>query len=100
MTNESPTMIQVIHRFVKGYHVFTSQDVSSLYVASKDARKAFDSVPGGLKTILAYDLREKFKPEQIIVEATLTFSEFMEMVLDGDDFELALTDRQFSLKVA
>ena len=33
--------INVQYKNIEGYHVFTSDDVDGLYIASKDPRKAF-----------------------------------------------------------
>ena len=47
MREAQAATIRAQYRFVDGYHVFTSEDVRGLYVASKDAREAFDKcLPG------------------------------------------------------
>ena len=59
-----PIIIDVQYRHVDGYHVFTSDDVYGLYVASKDARKAFDGVAPALATLLGrnYEIVASVEP--------------------------------------
>lgn len=64
--------IRAQYRFVDGYHIFTSEDVRGLYVASKDAKKAFDSVCPILRELVSRKLKIACE-----VEPTMTFDEFM-----------------------
>lgn len=101
--SESSAWVQVFYRYHKEHHVFTSPDVRGLYVASKDPRKAFNAVPASIKTLLAYELSEKIKPEQIKVEMPLTFTEFKQSIRQEEDAiepnDLALTDRPFRVSL-
>ena len=65
-------VIDVQYRHVEGYHVFTSEDVYGLYVASKDARKAFDGVAPALAALLGrnYEI-------DAVVEPAVPFAEFL-----------------------
>ena len=67
------TLIDVQYRHMEGYHVFTSEDVYGLYVASKDARKAFDAVAPALELLLEknYDIAGS------TVEPVESFAEFL-----------------------
>lgn len=55
-----------------GYHVFTSEDVRGLYVASKDPKKAFDQVAPTLAMLLERKLGAACE-----VLTAETFDEFM-----------------------
>ncbi len=44
--------VDVSYRYVGGYHIFTSKDVRGLYVASQDARKAYEDVALMLKELI------------------------------------------------
>ncbi len=52
MPVEPVTMIEVQYRFIDGYHVFTSEDVYGLYVASKNPEKAFNNVTASIKKLI------------------------------------------------
>ena len=65
-------VIDVQYRHVDGYHVFTSDDVYGLYVASKDARKAFDGVAPALAVLL-----ERNYEIVAAVEPAVPFSDFL-----------------------
>lgn len=69
---EYPT-IAVKYRYVDGYHVFTSEDVRGLHVASKDAKKAFDSVSEVLQELLSHMMKQK----GVVVVPTAPFEEWM-----------------------
>lgn len=64
--------IRTQYRFVDGYHVFTSEDVRGLYVASKDAKEAFDSVCPVLRELITLKLKTPCE-----VEPAMAFNEFM-----------------------
>src|SRR5260370_120274 len=64
--------ISVRYRFVDGYHVFTSQDVRGLYVASKDPRKAYDDVADVL-----HELVSRQSGVDVEIVPTLTFEEWL-----------------------
>lgn len=65
--------ISVRYRFVDGYHVFTSQDVRGLYVASRDPRKAYDDVAEVLRELVA-----RKSGADIEIVPTLTFEEWLD----------------------
>jgi hypothetical protein len=64
--------IHVQYKFVDGYHVFTSEDVRGLYVASKDPQKAFEDVGPVLQELIAMKLKGSCE-----IEPTMTFDEFV-----------------------
>lgn len=65
--------IKVNYRQVEDYHVFTSEDLYGLYVASKDPEIAFDRlVPSVVELVkLNYDMN-------VSVDLTQSFREFAE----------------------
>lgn len=63
--------ISVQLRVVDDYHVFTSDDLRGLYVASKDPRKAFASVPDAIQALVKADLGVDCQ-----VEHSMTYDEF------------------------
>lgn len=65
--------ISVGYRFVDGYHVFTSQDVRGLYVASRDPRKAYDSVAEVLQVLVSKQSGEAL----VEIVPTMTFEEWL-----------------------
>ena len=67
--------IHVQYRFVDGYHVFTSEDVRGLYVASKDPQKAFEDVCPVLQELITLKLKSP-----CVIEPTMTFDEFVAYV--------------------
>jgi hypothetical protein len=79
VTSEARTAtVHVKYRFVDGYHIFTSDEVRGLYVASKDAREAFDSVSPMLQELISLKLKVLCK-----VETPMTFDEFSAHVEAG-----------------
>jgi hypothetical protein len=77
MHNENPAeeyvAVSVGYRFVDGYHVFTSQDARGLYVASRDPRKAYESVAEVLQELMA----RQNGVSVVEVVPTLTFEEWL-----------------------
>jgi hypothetical protein len=49
------TTVSARYKNVEGWHVFQSDDLPGLYVASKDARKAFDDVALSIQTLVRLD---------------------------------------------
>lgn len=45
----------VEYRLIEGNHIFTSKDVKGLYVASKNAEKALNGLPGIIKKLFKYN---------------------------------------------
>ena len=64
--------IRVNYRFMDGYHVYTSEDVYGLYVASRDPQAAYAAVAPSLEKLI--QLNEGVACR---VEPTLTFSELI-----------------------
>jgi len=90
--------ISVQYRNVDGYHVFTSADMRGLYVASKDARQAFDSVGPLLQELFAIKTGQACD-----VEPARDFNEFMDAVRDHRRRQAPqqiLGDRQFVIRCA
>ncbi|HRD28319.1 MAG TPA: hypothetical protein PLO65_08465 [Caulobacter sp.] len=74
------TTVNVEYKHRDGWHVFTSQDALGLYVASKDARTAYEDVPGALKMLMELDYSC-----QCEVSRAIPFEQFAEKVLRGND---------------
>lgn len=55
MATERVTTVNVNYRHQDGWHVFTSSDMAGLYVASKDARTAYEDVPVAVKRLIELD---------------------------------------------
>jgi hypothetical protein len=84
-------MVQYKHR--DGWHVFSSNDVPGLYVASKDPVKAYDDVPVALKQIMELDYACQWE-----VRRAPSFVEFRERLLksrSNDDNEPQLQTESF-----
>jgi hypothetical protein len=64
--------IRVNYRFIDGHHVYTSDDVYGLYVADRDADRAYARVAPSLERLIRLN-------EGIVcrVEPALTFSELV-----------------------
>ena len=61
--------IRVHYRCIDGYHVYTSDNVYGLYVANRDAQKAYDAVAPSLEKLI--QLNEGLTCR---VEPVMTFS--------------------------
>lgn len=55
MTSEAITTVSVQYRHRDGWHIFTSTDIPGLYVASQDARAAYEDVPIAVKRLIELD---------------------------------------------
>ena len=79
MDNEKPAgeyvAVSVGYRFVDGYHVFTSQDVRGLYVASRDPRKAYENVAEVLQELMA----KQIGVSKVEAVQTMTFEEWLSL---------------------
>jgi hypothetical protein len=96
----SEALVATIHaqyRFVDGYHVFTSEDVRGLYVASKDPEQAFDSVCPVLQELVTLKLKVP-----CTIEPTMTFAEFMAHVHERGSMPAApvMASRDFIVRCA
>ena len=49
------TSISTTYRTVEGWHVFVSDDLPGLYVASKDLQSAYDDVVRSIQSLLKLD---------------------------------------------
>jgi hypothetical protein len=101
MTTRRPLMtivtsVQAQYKAVDGWHIFTSRDVPGLYVASKDAKIAYDDVALSIQMLLR--LNEGIECE---VRAEQTFQEFLRTARgDEEDEEFAIpvmSSRRFAL---
>jgi hypothetical protein len=50
-----PLLVEVRYKSDDGWHVFTSPNMGGLYVASRDAREAFDDVATAIKKLVKLD---------------------------------------------
>ncbi|HUP90955.1 MAG TPA: hypothetical protein VM074_01810 [Solimonas sp.] len=66
------TSVHVAYKQVDGWHVFSSEKMPGLYVASKNAAKAFNDVAKAIEMLVELNANAKCKavPE-------MTFSEFL-----------------------
>ena len=91
--------IDVQYQFVDGYHIFTSDDVYGLYVASKDAQTAFDSVAPAIELLLKENdnLEGKIRP-------AVPFKDWLKMRQEpgagNPPRQLVLRDTSYLLDVA
>lgn len=77
MLVESVAMIEVQYRYIDGCHIFTSEDVYGLYVASKSPEKAYRDVQPSIEKLmrLNHGLDIEVTPAQ-------TYSEFVKAPTD------------------
>ena len=92
--------INVQYRYFEGYHVFTSDDVDGLYIASKDPRKAFDDVKPAIELLV-----RKNEGFDCVVESAMSYRDFMAARhRTSDEPELphpaVLSNSQFVLRAA
>lgn len=93
---ELTAAIRVNYRFIDGYHVYTSDDVYGLYVARRDAARAYAAVAPSLEKLIRLN-------ERIIcrVEPVLTFSELVRSARNPDQPILhEITSRSFVARAA
>lgn len=87
------TSICVSHKFTEDWHVFSSDDLPGLYVASRNSEVAFKDVGNAIEKLLMLNegITCKAVPE-------LTFKEFLELSeADNEDEIIVLEDKRFSL---
>lgn len=93
------TTISVSYRFREGYHIFTSKDVRGLHVASKDARKAYESVSEVLR-----ELVQREAGVEVEIVQVLSFDEWMGDIRNEDNVDTpnspTLSDRRFLVRPA
>lgn len=61
-------LIELTHSYRHSTHIFTSTDLSGLYVASDSIAKAIDGIVPSVHTLLAEKLKDRFMPNQIQVQ--------------------------------
>lgn len=54
-TDNPSTSINVQHKYRDGWHVFYSDDMPGLYVASDDPRKAYDDIAPSIEKLIKLD---------------------------------------------
>ena len=90
--------IRAKYRFIDGYHVFTSEDVRGLYVASRDAKVAFEEVATVLEDLITRKIKGACE-----VRATLSFQDFLRATTGQEPSPSAtpvLQDREFVIRCA
>lgn len=88
--------IRVNYRLIDGYHVYTSDDVYGLYVASQDAAKAYAAVAPSLEKLIK--LNEGI---DCSVEPAMTFSELVRSARRPDlPVVQEITSRSFVARAA
>lgn len=90
------TSICVSYKYAEDWHVFSSDDLPGLYVASKDARVAFQDVATSIEKLI-------FLNESVRIKAIpeLSFKQFLEKIegTEVDDI-LVLSDKRFIIQEA
>ena len=72
--------VAVLYGFRDGYHVFTSDELYGLYIASKDPETAFNGIVPAIETLM----REN-EGIDIKAEPAFTLSEFLSVMRAQDD---------------
>lgn len=87
------TSICVNYKFAEDWHVFASDDLPGLYVASKHSEIAFRDVATAIEKLVFLD-------EGVTCKATpeMSFKEFVELTQPSDDEILELHDKRFILQ--
>lgn len=95
-TMPQTTVIRVSYRLIGGLHVYTSEDVYGLYVASRDPQRAYDSVAPALQKLIS--LNEGMNCR---VEPALTYSEMLRTAHNPDQpLVREITSRSFLARAA
>jgi hypothetical protein len=91
-------VLNVQYRFIDGHHVFTSEEVDGLYVASQDPRRAYDDLSHAIKQLVLMN-------DHVSIELSpmLNFREFLSQArrtaaAGEPPFELG--PQQFAVKIA
>ncbi|HEX3881989.1 MAG TPA: hypothetical protein VHW66_04975 [Stellaceae bacterium] len=88
--------IRVQYRCIDGCHVYTSEDVYGLYVANRDAEKAYDAIAPSLEKLI--QLNEGLSCR---VEPIMTFSEMVRSARNPDQpVAHEITSRSFVARAA
>jgi hypothetical protein len=89
------TSICVKYKYAEDWHVFASDDLPGLYVASRDAKKSFDDVGPAIQKLLLLD--EGISCE---VVSELDFREFIELAkgeASDEPAPMMFSDRRFAV---
>jgi len=73
------TSVCVNYTYAEEWHVFRSDDLNGLYVASKDARRSFDDVASAIEKLIFLD-----EGVQCTVKPEMTFDKFISCVKARD----------------
>lgn len=92
------TSICVKYKYADGWHVFASDDLPGLYVASEDGERAFNDIPRAIEMLLKLD-------EGISCKATpeMTFKQFLAALKREEQQvrpELLMSDQRYLLQPA
>lgn len=72
----------VKYKYADGWHVFQSDDIHGLYVASRDAKTAYDDVKVSIEKLIALN-----EGVTCIVQPEMTYEEFISFLKSGSSFE-------------
>lgn len=81
--------IAVKYEFKNGYHIYTSDDVCGLYVASKDPERAFNHVAASIEKLIK--LNDGLDSQ---VAPTRAYHEFVRQLADTREFVRQLADER------
>lgn len=73
--SELMTSVYVSYKFVDGWHVFSSDAIAGLYVASKDGERAYNDVPKSIELLLKFN-----EGIECIVKPEHSYMEFLRCV--------------------
>ncbi len=73
MRGQRPSTIPIRYHRVEDHHVFTSDELYGLYVASTDLKTAFDNIAPSVEALMELNHRKK-----VSVELAISFHEFVE----------------------
>jgi hypothetical protein len=95
MPDQAPTTVKVQYRHRDGYHIFTSDQVFGLYVATKDAEHAIKLLQPSLETLLDKNYSIKCK-----LEMAADFCEFVAHHQNSRRDDRMLADRTYVVRAA
>lgn len=95
MADQAPTTVTVNYRNVDGYHIFTSDQVFGLYVATKHAERAVAALQPSLELLLAKNYGVNCR-----LEPAAEFGEFVAHHRAGSNMPPALADKTFVVRRA
>lgn len=78
------TSIGVQYKHAEGWHVFFSDDLPGLYVASEDPRKAYDDIAPAIEKLIKLDTGVT-----VTAEPQLSFEQWLQQ---GDDIAKAIME--------